>query len=157
MPLPGTGAEVAYFSWRPSWVCPLWQTSAKRNSIKALHVRSGRVVLSDRTTRCSPFQVSEGPSSLSRCIQCGPDATSFPAEEEKQEVRERDYLVIDGREDKELNHPCFSVSAIPHISHPFPTPSLSCPKRDVLPPSVSLCVYVCVCVRACAQMRKKVW
>lgn len=113
-------------------------------------------MLSDRTTRSSPFQVSEGPSSLSRCTQCGPDATSFPAEEEKQEVRERDYLVIGGREDKELNHPCFSVSAIPHI---FSIASLSdslpfMPKeRCATTVCQSLCV--CVCVRACAQMRKK--
>lgn len=53
---------------------------------------SAAVTLSDRTTRCSPFQVSEVPSSLSRCIQCGPDATSFPAEEEKQEVSERGII-----------------------------------------------------------------
>lgn len=55
------------------------------------------VILSHKTTKFSPFQVSEGPSSLSHCTLCGPDVTSSPAEEE---TLERDYLVADGRGDK---------------------------------------------------------
>lgn len=42
---------------------------------------------------CSPFPPSAGPSCLSRCTLCGPDAADFPGGDNKMAEMERDYPV----------------------------------------------------------------